>query len=245
MRSLAQAATAGSNLGDGAGRARLRRFGLGALLALCVLALTAPSAFAAGDPTRAYEQVTPINKEGGVVGNKVGFQGDPSGEAFVYQAINVFSGAVSEAAPRISQFISRRQPDSWTGAMQLDPPSALPSIGGAFFSTIAVSADLSKAFVVSNRALTPGAVAGQNAGNLYVRDAHTGAFTFIGTAEEGFQRFRQHHRWRLPSPGGARFQLAHLSLAADAAGRAGFGRLPLVRQRGIEPRTVEQRDLLG
>jgi hypothetical protein len=155
---------------------------VGPILAMLALMLsTAGPAAAAGDPTRAYEQVTPVDKAGGTVDPKIGFHADPAGNGIVYKAVNVFGGSLSDGAPSIPLYASFRGADGWGKARQLSPPTML-STSGAFFTTMAVSEDLTKALVASNRALAPGAVEGAEVGNLYIRDTHTGAYTFVGSA---------------------------------------------------------------
>ncbi len=185
MRRHAKAPSARPTEGNGSGRGRFSRAGVLAVLAILALALMAVPALGAGDPTRGYEQVSPVDKKAGTVDPAIGFRADPAGNGIIYKAVSAFGGTLSQSAPSIPLYSSFRQPTGWSGALELSPPTSISTGGGTFFTTLGVSEDLTKALVVSNRALAPGGVDGQEGGNLYLRDTHTGAYTFVGFAPPG------------------------------------------------------------
>jgi hypothetical protein len=125
-------------------------------------------------PRRGYEQVTPVDKRGASLNAIIGFQAAADGSALEY----VTTAASSDAASSVLQArsMSRRGASSWLDWQHLDPPINV-SRSIIETGTHAVSADFTHAFVVSNRALTPGAI--ENGGNLYVKDLATGAYTLV------------------------------------------------------------------
>jgi DNA-binding beta-propeller fold protein YncE len=131
---------------------------------------------AVGDQ-RAYELVTPAEKHGEAVW-PFSAQAADDGSALVYAAASASTEANS--APQVSRYLSRRGAGGWGPASPLDPPL---SMSGAIISnvTLAVSDDFSHAMVVSNRALAPGAK--EQAGNIYIEDLRTGAYTLVGTSD--------------------------------------------------------------
>ncbi|HSS43166.1 MAG TPA: hypothetical protein VLK37_11535 [Solirubrobacterales bacterium] len=130
-------------------------------------------------PQRAYEQVTPVDKEGAVVQSDFHVQTAADGSA-----IAVTSAAAaddSESALILQNYLSRRSPDGWLDWKQVDPPQdAEPNLNES--ATAAISDDFEHALVISNRALAPGGVSG--AGNLYVKDLSTGAYTSVASAPD-------------------------------------------------------------
>jgi hypothetical protein len=132
----------------------------------------------AGDaPTRRYEQVTPVDKRGASVMPNVSPHAAADGSGLEYVA----SAAPSDAnsASQVARLMSRRGASGWSDWNPLDPSLA---IGRAVVSspTLAVSGDFNHTMVVSNRALTPGAV--EQGGNIYVVDLRTGAYRLVGTS---------------------------------------------------------------
>ncbi|WP_445150619.1 hypothetical protein [Baekduia sp. Peel2402] len=132
---------------------------------------------AANPPARGYEQVTPVDKKGGVVNSLFGFQVAADGSAASYNLL-----AAPTDAPSVlvnARYLSRRGSSDWLRWTSTDPPLSVPrAIVGV--SAHAISSDFDHALVVSNRALAPGATDG--GGNYYVADLRTGAYTLVGTA---------------------------------------------------------------
>jgi hypothetical protein len=140
---------------------------------------------AGGIPHRAYEQVTEPEKNGAAIIPRVGMLARPSGDAIAY---TTKTGA--ETTPLVARSIAFRGSSDWQGRVETDPPTNPPATGGLFQSaTLAISDDFTHAFVVTNRALTPGAIEG--GGNLYVRDVASRAYTFVASTDDpdGFNSF--------------------------------------------------------
>jgi hypothetical protein len=135
------------------------------------------STAATAPPVRRYEQVTPVDKKGGLVKTSSGFQAAEDGSAVSYLLLAAPTDA--QSAPVFVRYLSRRGSDDWLNWSPTDPPLGVPR-NTIEVATQAVSADFSHAMVVSNRALVPGAQAG--GGNIYVVDLHTGDYTLVGTA---------------------------------------------------------------
>ena len=112
-----------------------------------------------------------MNKKGGSINIVLGFQSAGDGSAIAYQT----SSAPSDAAASVleSRFLSRRGASDWLRWQQLDPPLNV-SRAIIDYGTHAVSPDFTHALVVTNRALTPGAI--ENGGNIYVSDLRTGSY---------------------------------------------------------------------
>jgi hypothetical protein len=126
-----------------------------------------------------YELVSPADKGGGEVqGSARGtgtVQSTPDGSAAIFPSLEAFAG--TEAAPVRSYYRSTRSGDGWLTA-GLQPPQQPYGEGLFQKTTLGVSRDLSKVFVVSEDALAPGAVQGQ--GNLYLRS--DAGYEFIATS---------------------------------------------------------------
>jgi hypothetical protein len=140
---------------------------------------------------RVYEQVSPVDKGLGTIGG-FGFQVAPSGDGLLFTTDTAMNIPGTQSAPKLPRYVSLRGPDGWS-LKQTDPPMNPPSTGSGssktFRLTLAISEDLTHALVVSNIALTPGAVEG--AGNLYIRDLSTGGLQFVAASPEvqGFLDF--------------------------------------------------------
>ncbi len=145
---------------------------------------------------RAYEMVSPIEKNGGDILNlrtllevKNGLnQSSTDGEGFTYSADRAFAN--SQAGPYVNQYLARRDPSTgW--ATEAISPQQRPGIGikdpdfqtlYKFFST-----DLSSAWLtpMSEPVLAPGAVGGDY--SLYRRDNGSGSYQTLVTAGAGGQ----------------------------------------------------------
>lgn len=125
---------------------------------------------------RAYEQVTPVDKQGVAIDAKIGFQASADGSGFSY-----LTRAGSSGAPLFSRSLSTRGELDWRGGIDLDPPlnSARALVAQ---TTLAVSPDSTHAFVATNRDLTGGGI--EEGLNLYVFDVATGGYSLVGSSNE-------------------------------------------------------------
>ncbi|MFL5834789.1 MAG: hypothetical protein ACJ76B_12550 [Solirubrobacterales bacterium] len=141
---------------------------------------------AAGEiPRRAYEQVTPVDKQGTPLDPNVGFQAKADGSALAY--VNR-GGKLS--SPLSTYAMSRREANDWRPGIDLSVPLNVTSnlqaalIGG---TTLGISDDFAHTFVATNRALTPGA--NEGGGNLYTVDLDTGTHTLVATHPHPYSLF--------------------------------------------------------
>jgi hypothetical protein len=138
---------------------------------------------------RAYEMVSPLDKEGGDVALWTGkhgvsalffelHQSAPSGDRFTYSSS--FAFAESASAPYASQYLAERGSSGW-GTEAISPPRTESTLGtDDLFSNEfqAFSPDLCKAWVhhTSASPLAEGAIEGFS--NLYRREGCSGALTY-------------------------------------------------------------------
>jgi sugar lactone lactonase YvrE len=128
-------------------------------------------------PARAYEQVTPADKQGAQVNSDFHVQSAADGSAI---AVSTASTAPGGATAHIRQnYMSRRGSSDWLNWSQIDAPQDVASLL-LESTTLAISEDFDHALVASNRVLAPGAIAG--GGNLFVQNLRTGEYTFVGGA---------------------------------------------------------------
>jgi DNA-binding beta-propeller fold protein YncE len=126
---------------------------------------------------RAYEQITPREKEGVAIETQISVQSAPSGDAIAYAAPGSIGGAPS--ATRSTYYIGRRGTDGWS-AEPIDPPqdnrSTLFATPTRFFSR-----GLESAMQVSQEALVLGAIDGGS--NLYRRNNISGQRSLVAAAD--------------------------------------------------------------
>jgi hypothetical protein len=123
---------------------------------------------------RAYEQVTPVDKQGVAIDARLGFQASPDGTGFSY-----VTRAGSKSSPLFSRALSVRGELDWKSGIDLDPPmNTLRLIVGQ--TTLAVSSDSTHAFVATNRNLTGDGI--EEGLNLYVYDLATGGYSHVGSS---------------------------------------------------------------
>jgi hypothetical protein len=155
---------------------------------------------------RAYELVSPANKEGIAIDRRGTVQSARSGGAVAYRASGAFAGAGASLLG--NYYLSRRGSSGWT----TDPLDA-PQVNGAATGTptLYLSSGLETAVQASQVALLPGAI--DNGSNIYRRDNATG-LRALAFAAPG---------WRLMSsfadigqvvPFGASEDLSHFSFAS-------------------------------
>jgi WD40-like Beta Propeller Repeat len=143
---------------------------------------------------RAYEMVSPPNKNGGEVDGGLILETEPGpmqaaadGEAVTYASETTFTEAEPHSALGGTQYLSVRGPDGWS-TRALTPRQALPygrldTSGGSADQNLyqGFSEDLSHGFLLANE---PAPVAGAPAGyfNPYLEDTSSGAFSLLSSA---------------------------------------------------------------
>lgn len=135
-----------------------------------------PSALLPG--CRAYEMVSPIEKNGGNISPVLGVHAAPQGGAVSFTSSTPFAGA--PGSPTMNTYIGRRGAN-W-GTEAVDPPQfnhGMLVIG----VSAASSRDLGKTLSASTLALTPGAIEGGS--NIYLRDNATGNRTLVAATPGG------------------------------------------------------------
>lgn len=129
-----------------------------------------------GEPTRGYEQVTPVQKDGAILNEQDGFRASTDGNAAMFQTLGTIVSTQPQSDPIGARTISRRTTTGWV-ARAVDPPYSVVSGTAHTYASIAFSPDLSQAIVASNQALTPGAVAGH--ANVYIETTATRALRLL------------------------------------------------------------------
>jgi hypothetical protein len=128
---------------------------------------------------RGYEQVTPVDKLGGVVDNRVGYQAMADGSGFSYVSRPASAGL--EGSPWMARSMSVRTGTAWNGGIGLNPPLGVrPNY--VMQTTLGLSADFTHTFVATDRKLSPDAEEG--ATNLYVHDIESGAYTLVASTTD-------------------------------------------------------------
>jgi hypothetical protein len=149
---------------------------------------------------RAYEMVSPPEKNGGEVDNSPTLEGTPpnpeqaalNGEAVTYGSTAAFTETDPESAPVTSQYISRRTAEGWRTEAITPPqkePGAVLNRGDAavdFSLFQGFTEDLSYAFM---QAYEPYPVAGapEKYYAPFVRDNLNGSYTLLSTAKPPVQ----------------------------------------------------------
>jgi hypothetical protein len=128
---------------------------------------------------RAYEQVSPVEKNGGSVSVGSSLRARPDGDGALIGSTVALPGAPGR--PGVGFYRSLRSADGWL-SRSVDPPSYNTDNYLYAHTILAYSRDLSSYVVISRRALAPGAVAGD--GNLYRYDVDTGTYEFIANVPD-------------------------------------------------------------
>jgi hypothetical protein len=121
---------------------------------------------------RAYEMVSPVDKNGGSIYREGNSQAARDGESVVFLSTSSFAGAPGSML--LNTYVGKR------GAGWATSSPDAPQYNGSTLAEIptgAYSADLGKALETSRIALAPGAIEGGS--NIYIRDTATGAYTTI------------------------------------------------------------------
>jgi hypothetical protein len=135
---------------------------------------------AAGTVARGYELVTPVDKQG--IGVDTGFAGaraSTDGSSLMYgTAKSPLPG--SQTAVFVPRVLGTRNATGWTASALEAPLDNLEGGHLLYFGTLAVSADVRRALVLSNDKLTDGAV--QGGWNLYIRQPGANPeYTFVAS----------------------------------------------------------------
>lgn len=130
---------------------------------------------------RAYEMVSPVDKNGGSVSMPVEPKTLGSGDAVSFWSSSDFAGAPSRVGA--NAYVARRGTESWS-TEHVVPPIFNP--GTILVKSVVPSPDLAKTLQMSNVALTPGAIEGGS--NLYLLDNATGERELV-VAQEGLALF--------------------------------------------------------
>ena len=136
-------------------------------------AVVLPVGSAVAAEGRGFELVSPPDKKGNDLDVRETVQASPDGDAASFSSPGSFADAVTSISG--GRYVARRSAEGWA-THAIDPPQR-NAIGQIATPTLALSADLTKAFAFSDLALAPDANAG---GNLYLQDNLTGARTFVG-----------------------------------------------------------------
>ena len=136
---------------------------------------------ASGVPQRAYELISPANKQGNNVKPQLGFQSTPDGNVLSYVGIASLGGGV-ETAPLLPRYLAYRSDDGWVNKTSDPPQIGLPSEGenlGQVKATLGISQDGSKTVVLSRKKLTPDAIEGE--WTVYLHDLYNDSYARIGS----------------------------------------------------------------
>ncbi len=133
---------------------------------------------------RAYEQVTPV--DGG------GVNPDPHAGALALSGTSGISylarpaGGNAASSPFNPRLLALRGENNWLAPVPTDPRVNNPGVERLWKTTLGVSADGTHTFFVTNEKLTPAALEGRAAANLYVEDLRDGSVQFVAaTAAPG------------------------------------------------------------
>jgi hypothetical protein len=131
-----------------------------------------------GPPARVYEQVTPIDKHGGVVNSLAFLRVSENGTGIGYATKNPVDSSATGSAPVETRYTSLRGSGGWE-QYGLSVPR-LPTEGSInLVEVMGVSRDLTHEIVMSDEKLAEGAVEGE--ANIYRRDVLTGQSELIVT----------------------------------------------------------------
>jgi hypothetical protein len=150
---------------------------------------------------RAYEMVSPVDKNGGDV---VGIcdiscfrteinQASTDGEKFTYSSYKAFGDALG--GPFSNQYMAHRGPDGWTTHGISPPYTSGIDVGLGFSLQVefkAFSADLSSGWLIDASKVPPTPEGVEGFWNVYRRDDAGGALTALTTAEPEFATTRDY-----------------------------------------------------
>jgi hypothetical protein len=221
--------------------------GLGALLLLSLLgaaraqAETCPNealrvgASALLPGCRAYEMVSPIEKNGSNVNQKLSVRAAPDGAAAGFVSTGSFADNAS--SPLGNNYVGRRGTDNWS-TQPLDPPQSNPR-GFLLFGAPASSDDFEKTIQYSKEALAPGAI--QDGSNVYIHNNLSGVYELVA-AREGNELFQSATGFGFGLYLGGSTDWSHVLLRSSYSfdpGQAADGTEHLWDFTGGEPKVVD------
>ncbi|HSS42400.1 MAG TPA: hypothetical protein VLK37_07590 [Solirubrobacterales bacterium] len=127
---------------------------------------------------RAYELVSPANKGGANVKSQLGMQSSLDGTVLAYVGSTAFGG-FPDGGTTYPRYVAHRGAGGWSNRATDPPQAKILQDVGPIHTTVGISEDGTKAVVLSARKLAPGAV--EDAGNVYLLDVATGAYTTMAT----------------------------------------------------------------
>ncbi len=128
---------------------------------------------------RAYEQVTPVDSRGTLIDMQNGVQAlwGPTGLSYVAKP----PGEGTASAPHFSRRLAVRGDDGWESPVAIDPPIQIGNLNLLWMSTVAVSRDSTHSLAVTNAKLTPDAIEGPEAANIYLKNLKTGSYELVAS----------------------------------------------------------------
>ncbi|HEX5713418.1 MAG TPA: NHL repeat-containing protein [Solirubrobacterales bacterium] len=153
---------------------------------------------------RAYEMVSPVDKEGNGVDMLRTVQAAPSGEAAAFSATGTFSGGESSVSG--NYYIGRRSQAGWT-TEAIDAPQYNQSSAPLVRPSLVLSPDLSGTIQMGSRAVAPGAVEG--GGNIYLRNNLDGSRKLLASVSPGSDLIGYYNNATVRPPLGAADDLSN------------------------------------
>jgi hypothetical protein len=127
--------------------------------------------------SRAYEEVTPVDQGGVFADPAFGALALTGTSGITYITRPAGDGAAS--APFNTRVLALRGATDWSNPINLDPKFSHPTVERVFRTTLGVSNDGTHTFIVTNDKLTPGALEGNTAANLYVEDIRNASLRLV------------------------------------------------------------------
>jgi hypothetical protein len=134
---------------------------------------------------RAYEMVSPLDKNNGDISQAATMRADPEGEGLAYGSFVAFGDA--QSAPFSSHYIADRDPEDGWSSHSINPPIgkvlSIDQFAEGYDHTIAYSEDLQSSWFTSNAdpILEPEGIPGFR--NIYRRDDPGESYTALTTVE--------------------------------------------------------------
>ena len=179
---------------------------------------------------RAYEMVSPPDKNGFDVAVVNGVQTAPSGDSAAFISYGPYAKDVS-AGGAMSPYVAVRGERNWStkGVMPPQLNDLGLRSGGAQF----LSEDLTRGLAYSKVALAPGAIAG--ATNIYVQDLVADELTYVGNTDQYFV-YDPFNSGNLGAFKGADADFEHIFVGGFSP--AGFGKLYEIVDGAVRPASV-------
>ena len=130
---------------------------------------------------RAYELVSPAEKQGSSVKDRYGFQAASNGNALTFTALAALGDDIGNS-PYLNKYVARRTDSGWINVAADPPQLGYGGNDGPLQLTQAVSEDGTKAVVFSRKKLAPGAVEGS--ANVYIHHLDSRTYTTMATTPD-------------------------------------------------------------